>query len=103
MTEILRQREMDLARLKRMDPYAAVNYIRRGLGYDEYLRQSALEGNGRLQELRQEADWFQKQVREFPSQAELEEHILFYEKELESASAKKPGEGCVSLLTMHAS
>ena len=45
----------------------------------------------------------QKQVREFPSQAELEEHILFYEKELESASAKKPGEGCVSLLTMHAS
>ena len=103
MKEILRKLEMDLARLKRMDPYAAVNYIRRGLGYDEYLRQSALEGNGRLQELRQEADWFQKQVREFPSQAELEEHILFYEKELESASAKKPGEGCVSLLTMHAS
>ncbi|HJD32322.1 MAG TPA: ATP-dependent helicase, partial [Candidatus Eisenbergiella stercorigallinarum] len=103
MKEILRKLELDLARLKRMDPYAAVNYIRRGVGYDEYLRQSALEGGGKWQELRQEADWFQKQAKEFASQEELEEHILFFEKELEKAAAKKTGEDCASLLTMHAS
>ena len=103
MKEILRKLELDLARLKRMDPYAAVNYIRRGVGYDEYLRQSALEGGGKWQELRQEADWFQKQAKEFASQEELEEHILFFEKELEKAAAKKTGEDCANLLTMHAS
>ena len=73
------------------------------MGYDEYLRQSALEGGGKWQELRQEADWFQKQAKEFASQEELEEHILFFEKELEKAAAKKTGEDCASLLTMHAS
>ena len=108
MKEILRKLEMDLARLKRMDPYAAVNYIRRGLGYDEYLRQSALEGKNYivllpLDESGNNEDgevWFYGYSE---NEEELEEHVLFYEKELESAAAKKPGEDCVSLLTMHAS
>ena len=103
MKEILRKLQLDLARLKKMDPYAAVNYIRRGMGYDEYLRQTALEQGQRFQQLKEEADWFQRQAKEFPSREELEEHILFYERELENAAAKKPGEDCVSLLTMHAS
>lgn len=103
MGEILRKLQMELARLGRMDVYAAVNYIRKGMGYDEYLRQSALEECRSIKELREEADWFQKQAKAFSTQEELEEHILFYEKELEGAAAKRPGEDCVSLLTMHAS
>ena len=103
MQQILRRLQLDLARLQKMDPYAAVNYIRRGMGYDEYLRQAALEQGKKFQQLKEEADWFQSQAKEFPSREELEEHILFYEKELEKAAAKRPGEDCVSLLTMHAS
>ena len=91
MKEILRKLQLDLARLKKMDPYAAVNYIRRGMGYDEYLRQTALEQGKRFQQLKEEADWFQRQAKEFPSREELEEHILFYERELENAAAKKRG------------
>ena len=103
MLEILRRLQMDLARLKRMDPYAAVNYIRKGMGYDEYLKQAALDGQESWKALREEADWFQGQTKAFSTQEALEEHILLYERELEHAAAKKPGEGCVSLLTMHAS
>ncbi len=103
MQEILRKLQMDLARLRRMDLYAAVNYIRRGMGYEEYLKQAAMEEHLSLKELRAQADWFQKQVKEYAVLEDLEEHILFFERELESAAAKRPGADCVSLLTMHAS
>lgn len=85
MREILRKFQMDLERLKRMDLYAAVNYIRRGMGYDEYLVRTAAEKGTDKNELLKEAEWFQKQVRQFRSLEQLKEHITLYEKELEKA------------------
>ena len=85
MREILRKFQMDLERLKRMDLYAAVNYIRRGMGYDEYLVRTAAEKGTDKNELLKEAEWFQKQVRQFRSLEQLKEHIALYEKELEKA------------------
>ena len=79
MREILRKFQMDLERLKRMDLYAAVNYIRRGMGYDEYLVRTAAEKGTDKNELLKEAEWFQKQVRQFRSLEQLKEHIALYE------------------------
>lgn len=103
MREILRKFQMDLERLKRMDLYAAVNYIRRGMGYDEYLVRTAAEKGTDKNELLKEAEWFQKQVRQFRSLEQLKEHIALYEKELEKAGSDPDSREGVSLLTMHAS
>lgn len=103
MREILRKFQMDLERLKRMDLYAAVNYIRRGMGYDEYLVRTAAEKGTDKNELLKEAEWFQKQVRQFRSLEQLKEHITLYEKELEKAGRDPDSREGVSLLTMHAS
>ena len=37
----LEQLQYDLSMLAKMKPYAAVNFIRRGIGYDEYIREYA--------------------------------------------------------------
>ncbi len=103
MQSILRRFQMDTARIRRMDLFAAVNYIRKGMEYDEYLKKTAREAGKEAGELLEEAEWFQKQVREFSGLEQLREHILLYEDALAKASARgEEGDG-VSLLTMHAS
>ena len=37
----IQQLEHDIKMLERMNPYAAINYIRRGIGYDEFLKEYA--------------------------------------------------------------
>lgn len=102
MRDILRKFQMDVGRLGRMDLFAAVNYIRRGIGYDAFLKQTASETGKSFRELCGEADWFQNRMREHASLEELKEHIRDYERELERASAKRPEQAAVNLLTMHA-
>lgn len=102
MREILRKFQMDIGRIRRMDLFAAVNFIRKGIGYDEYLRNAASEAGKSFGEYEQQADWFQAQVRPFPSLEALKEHIRRYEEELEKAAAASGQDAPVSLLTMHA-
>ena len=41
MTDRIEQLQYDLKMLAQMRPYAAVNFIRRGIGYDEYIKDYA--------------------------------------------------------------
>ena len=47
MQEILHRLEADISRLAKMDLYAAVHYIRRGMGYDAWLKENAGQGISR--------------------------------------------------------
>ena len=47
MVERVEQLEYDLLMLKDMAPVAAVNYIRKAIGYDDYLKEYA-DGNRNL-------------------------------------------------------
>lgn len=103
MQEGLRKLQLDVERLNKMDLYAAVNYIRKGMGYEEYLKRHAAENGRDWRELADQLDWFQKQMRPFSSYVELEEAIEAYERELKKASSGHAPLDAVSLLTMHAS
>ena len=103
MQEGLRKLQLDVERLNKMDLYAAVNYIRKGMGYEEYLKRHAAENGRDWRELADQLDWFQKQMRPFSSYMELEEAIEAYERELKKASSGHAPLDAVSLLTMHAS
>lgn len=104
MQEILHRLETDISRLAKMDLYAAVHYIRRGMGYDAWLKENAgqtlsagelrqgqrtasagtrAHAAGKLERDLEAADFFQEQVREFQSLTELEEAMAAYEDQMD--------------------
>lgn len=108
MQEILHRLETDISRLAKMDLYAAVHYIRRGMGYDAWLKENAgqtpsagelrqgqrtasagtrAHAAGKLERDLEAADFFQEQVREFQSLTELEEAMAAYEDQMDQNGA----------------
>ena len=51
MVERVEQLEYDLLMLKDMAPVAAVNYIRKAIGYDDYLKEYAMFRRMKAEEL----------------------------------------------------
>ena len=92
----------DLLAIRRMRPFAAINYIRKGVGYDDFLKEYAgykkIEPDGLLEK----ADALQESSREFASFAEWSAHIKRYQKELEEVYKREGNrEDAVTLATFH--
>lgn len=105
MLERLSQLEYDLGVLDGMNPYAAVNYIRRGIGYEDYLKEYAEYRKIKLEELIEVLDELQESARGFKSCSEWFEHMEAYREELKrqaTESKKHPGDG-ITIATMHSS
>lgn len=94
--ERLYKMKMDFIRLAAMEPYAAVNYIRRGIGYNIYLKTK--NGNERMME---QAEWFQQFVKEYKSVDKLLSDMPGLTSHVDKGMCKE-GHGA-ALLTMHAS
>ncbi len=104
MIKNIQKLEYDLERMKKMDLFAAVNYIRRGIGYDEYLRKQAMEQNISPDEYIKTADELQKRFGLFGSLEELENHIDSYRENIEKTEQnKKENVNGVQIMTYHAS
>lgn len=102
VAERIEQLEGDLQVLSRTGPYAAINYIRMGIGYEEYLREYA--GYRRISEdnLIEVLDELQDGARAFRTYEEWFAHMEEYTEELKRQ--KKQQETmteCVSLATLH--
>ena len=102
MIQNIRKLEYDLERMKKMDLYAAVNYIRKGIGYDDYLRKLAMEQNQSLDLLLKTAEELQKRFLMFGSLEELEYHIASYCDSSQKQIKKQDING-VTLMTYHTS
>ena len=104
MMKHIQKLEYDLMYMKRMDLFAAVNYIRKGIGYDEYLKKQAAEQNVSVEEYLKTAEELQKRFGMFGSLSELEEHIDNYRETIirteQNHDTQKNG---VHLMTYHAS
>ncbi len=97
--------EYDLAILKSMNPYAAINYIRKGIGYEEYLDEYAKFRRIKPEELFDTLNELQDTAREFKTYEDWFRHIEDYREELkeQSRSDKQENKECISLATMHSS
>ncbi len=102
MIQNIRKLEYDLEKMKKMDLYAAVNYIRKGIGYDDYLRKLAAEQNQSVDSYMKTAEELQKRFAMFGSLEELEHHIAGYRDNSQIQVKKQDGNGVV-LMTYHAS
>lgn len=104
VTERVDRLEYDLNMLEKMNPYAAINYIRKGIGYDDYVKEYASFRRIKEEELFELLDELQETARNYPTYSLWFEHIEKYGKELKKQVkdrfAKKDG---IELATMHSS
>ena len=78
MIRRLDEMEEDLDAMSRMTPYAAVNYLRKGIGYDTYVHDYACAHSLPEEELTDILDELQEYTKPYDTYASLEESIASY-------------------------
>lgn len=104
MLDRIEQLEYDLSMLADMAPAGAVNYIRKAIGYDDYIREYAQERRLKPEEFFEVLDALQESAGGFKTWDTWSAHMEEYKEELlrQAADREARGEG-VSLMTMHSS
>ncbi len=102
MKTIIMKLEYDLKKMQKMDIFAAINYVRKGVGYDEYLRKYSVENHVNAEEYINLADDIHKRMGAYVTLEELQNHIdSFSEKtNFSNTTVKKEG---IHIMTYHAS
>ena len=103
MEERICDLEADLRAMAPLKPVAAVNYIRKAIGYDDYLRSYAEFRRMKPEELFETADKLAESAAEFATFVEWKEHAARYEEELKKQNQEEREEAKdrVTLSTMH--
>lgn len=94
--------------IKSLNPFSAVNFIRKGAGYDAYLKKQAAEKGKDVSQEFEELDELMRLSREFETIELWLEHIdnydaILYEIAQQENRLKKTNTDAVSMVTMHAS
>lgn len=102
IVERIERLEYDIKQLQKMSPYAAINYIRKGIGYDDFLKEYAEYRSMNEEELFDTIEELQSTAKGHKTFAEWETHIRTYTQELQQA-VKKQNENpnAVTLATLH--
>ncbi len=103
MVERIEQLQYDLSMLAKMKPYAAVNFIRRGIGYEEYVREYADYRGISPEDLLEILDELQEEAKGHETFEDWFDSMQEYREELLRQSRKKgqEQEDAVQLMTMH--
>ncbi len=103
--ERLDQLEYDLSILSRMTPFAGVNYIRRGIGYEDYLKEYADMRRIKAEELIDLLDELQESARDFKTYEEWFLYMEEYKDELRRQAGQEKGNSKdgITIATMHSS
>ena len=104
MVQRIDKLESDLKIMKNMRPYAAINFIRHGMEYEEYLKEYAQFRRMKQEELLETLEELQESARNFKTHLEWLAHIEEYRKALEEQwQEQKQEEDAVTLSTLHSS
>ena len=96
--------EYDIMMLEKMTPYAAINYIRKGIGYDEFLEEYAAFRKINPEEIYDILDELQESAKPYKTYDEWFSHIEKYGEELNIQMQKRYEiEDAIELATMHSS
>jgi len=103
MVKRIEQLSYDMELLKSMSPYAAINYIRLGIGYEAYLADYAKERRMDKNNLLEILDELQERAKPFQDIESWFEHIREYGETLKKQFEDKNEveSDSVSLITMH--
>lgn len=103
MLERLDQFDYDISALSRMNPYAAVNYIRRGIGYEGFLKEYAEQRRIKPEELFEILDELQESARDMKTFDDWFSYMDEYKEELkrQAAEALNDKKDRITVATMH--
>ena len=106
MLDIIDQFDVDVRMMKNMAPYAAIQYIRKKIGYDDFLKEYAEKHQISWKQLMDLMAELEERSKNFKSYDEWEIHIAKYTQELEEQQAKArkikgERENKVQLMTIH--
>ncbi len=102
MLDRIDRMEADLKLLARMTPYAAINYIRHGIGYEDYLTEYARARRMKAEELTDLLDELQQGAKPYRTYQEWYAHIEAYKEKLaEKRLVREKQEDAVTLATLH--
>ena len=102
MLDRIDQMELDLRILKPLTPYAAIQYIRKKIGYDDFLRDYAYTRKIKEEDLFEILDEIQSRAKEYKTIEDWFAHIEIYTEELQKkAKQNEYNPNAVSFLTMH--
>ena len=106
MLDIIDQFDVDVRMMKNMAPYAAIQYIRKKIGYDDFLKEYAEKHQIPWKRLMDVVAELEERSKNFKSYDEWEIHIAKYTQELEEQQAKArkikgERENKVQLMTIH--
>lgn len=92
----------DISLIRSMSPFAAVNYIRKGVGYDEYIRNYIYEHKADKEELYNVLDELAHRASQYMSLSQWLEDIAEYIRQCDKDRQNNTADG-VHMLTMHGS
>lgn len=106
MLDIIDQFDVDVRMMKNMASYAAIQYIRKKIGYDDFLKEYAEKHQISWKQLMDVMAELEERSKNFKSYDEWEIHIAKYTQELEEQQAKArkikgERENKVQLMTIH--
>ena len=104
MQDRIDQLDVDLRIIKKCKPYAAIQYIRKHIGYDEFLKEYAIKRRIKLEDLKDVVREIEERAKEFQTIEEWFEHIEEYGEALQrQADLREQSPNAVTLMTMHGS
>lgn len=103
MIERVDRLKYDILAMASMSPYAMINYLRKGVGYDGYLDEYAQSHNMQVRELYDVMDELMESTRNFKTFNEWFAYIDEYGTKLRESYAAMDKQNAVILTTMHSS
>lgn len=101
MIDRIDQLEWDMKMIRNKTPYSAIQYIRKSMGYDDFLKEYAVYRGVSPEEYTSAAEEIQQSAKRFQSSEEWFRHIEDYQKMLEQQKKQQTRQQGVALLTMH--
>ena len=104
MLDRIDQLEGDFRILKNMAPYGAIQYIRKHIGYDEFLKEYAAFRKINMEDLKEVLREIEERAKAFRTIEEWFTHIEEYSEELKRQSQQKETDPeAITFMTMHGS
>ena len=104
MLDRIDQLEVDFRILKNMAPYGAIQYIRKHIGYDEFLKEYAAFRKINMEDLKEVLREIEERAKAFRTIEEWFTHIEEYSEELKRQSQQKETDPeAITFMTMHGS
>lgn len=102
MVDRIDQLDVDLRIIKRCAPYAAIQYIRKHIGYDDFLKEYAMKRRIKLEDFMEIIREIEERAKEFKTIEAWFAHIEEYTENLRrQAEYREANPDAITLMTMH--